>query len=232
MTSRGRIPTVILVFFVVDLAIGLAYVFNYLADRPFWKLTTFLDLNGESNLPTWYSSIQWFGAAALLGIFTQRNFRLSQSKSWLLVVLPLVFLALSLDEVARIHEWLGQKSDKFVLGASRETTMFSKPGIWMFAIGVPFLTFFAGLIRSVQAYFKRASGAFVKINLGIAIMLTGAIGIEILSNFVTPNSVYSVIQVFSEELCEMVGATVVLWGSYELLCRHGFIFKLDKAETD
>jgi hypothetical protein len=233
MVSRVRIPTLILIFFMIDLALGIAYIFTYyLADRPATTLPVFLDLKQEGNLPTWYSSIQWFCVATLLGIFAQRNFRLSQSKSWLLVILPLVFLALSLDESARIHEWLGNKSDIFLPDASRENTLFSRTGIWMFLIGVPFVTFFVGLILSIRTYFRRTPGALVKILVGMAITLGGATGVETLTNFVAPHSVYDVLYVFSEELCEMLGSTLVLWGSYELLYRYGFAIRLDKVETD
>jgi hypothetical protein len=99
-------------------------------------------------------------------------------------------------------------------------------------IGVPFLVFFVALIFSVWSYFQRAPSALVKVLLGMAITLAGAIGIETLTNFVARNSVYNVLQIFSEELCEMLGATIVLWGSSELLYRHGFVFKLDRAEID
>ena len=102
----------------------------------------------------------------------------------------------------------------------------------MFLIGVPFLAFFVALILSLRTYFRRAPGALVKMLLGMALFLAGAIGIETLANFVVlRSSLYYVLQVFSEELCEMLGSTMVLWGSYELLCRNGFAFRFDKVET-
>lgn len=229
MTSGG-LPRAVLAFFMIDLAIGLAYMLNWAADRPYWKLTSLLDLDQENNLPTWYASMKWFCVAALLGLFAVRNVRLSQSKSWPLMLLPLMFLALSLDEVAQVHEWMGQKSDVYLPHASRENTLFSRTGIWMFVIGIPFVAVFALLIRSVRIYFQRARGALVKICLGMSIMLTGALGIETLSNFVAPDSAYAMLQVLSEELCEMLGSTVVLWGSYELLHRHGFVLLLERVD--
>lgn len=227
---RARIPILILIFFMIDLAVGLAYIFNYLVG-PDTRFEVLLDLDSEANLPTWYASIQWFCVATLLGIFAQCNFRLTQRTSWPLAIFPLVFLALSLDEVAHIHETLGKMSDIFLPGASRKNTLFFKTGIWMFVYGVPFLGLFVTLVFSIRAFFQRNSGSLVKLLLGMSITLTGAVGVEILSNFVVPHSEYDVLQVFAEEMCEMLGSTIVLWGSYELLYRNGFAFRLDKVGT-
>jgi hypothetical protein len=232
MVPRVYIPSFILTLVIIDLTLGIAYIFNDLAGHPYRILTIFLDLDGEANLPTWYASIKWFCVATLLGIFAHHNVTLSQRKSWLLVILSLVFLALSLDEVAQIHERLGKQSDILLPRGSRKHTLFSRTGIWMFVIGVPFLVFFVVLIFSIRSYFQRSPSALVKMLLGMAITLAGAIGVETLRNFVTPHSVYSTLQILLEEWCEMLGATVLLWGSYELLYRYGFAFRLNRAEID
>lgn len=223
MQRRTRVPAVVATFFVADLTLGAAYILDYLADHPYGQLSLFLDLNKEGNLPTWYSSVQWFSVAILWGLFAQRNFRRSQAASCLLLILPLVFLALSLDEVAQIHEWLGVRSDSLLPGASRKNTMFSHTGIWMLVFGVPFVAGFTALALSLRSYFCRAPGAFRKILWGMAVMLAGALGIEMLSNFVVADSLYGTLQVFAEELSEMLGATMVLWGSYELLAAEGIV---------
>jgi hypothetical protein len=225
--SPARIPLVILIFFIIDGALVAAYMLDFFAGHPYWRVTRFLDPGAEGNLPTWYSSIQWYSVATLLAIFTYRNFRISQIRSWLLLALPLVFLTFSLDEVAMIHEQLGTRTDVFLFGrVSRETTPFFRTGIWVFVIGVPFVVLFGALVLSIQTYFQRALAALVKMLLGMAITLTGALGIETLSNFVDFVSV----SVVAEELCEMLGGTIVLWGSYELLRRHGFELRLDEAQ--
>jgi hypothetical protein len=229
-----RIPILILVFFVADLALVIGYLFNTLAGgRPSLMVTRFLDVRRENNLPTWYSSIQWFCVASLFGIFAYHNFSRSQKKSWLRGTLPLLFLALSLDEVAEIHEWIGHESDILLPGSSRKGTLFDRTGIWMFVLGGPFLIFFAGLILSLGTYFRRAPGAFVKVFLGMVVMLAGAIGIEVLDNyhFIGSNYLYRAVQGSAEELCEMLGSNTILWGSYELLYSYGFTWRLNKVET-
>ena len=230
--SQPRVPLLVLVFFAVDLALVIAHVLDYLAGNPYWMLTIFLDLGRESNLPTWYSAVQWFTIAELLAIFAQRNFRLAQFRSWLLLMLPLIFLTLSIDEVAVVHERLGTKIDILFPGGSRQNTLFSITGIWMFVIGIPFIALVGILILSVRTYFRRTPGAFTKIVVGMAITLAGALGIETLANFVGSNSAHTMLQVISEELCEMLGSTIVLWGSYDLLCRYRFNFTVDRVELD
>jgi hypothetical protein len=96
----ARIPALILVFIFIDVSLGLGYIVNELI-RPYGRLKVLLDLSGEGNLPTWYSSIQWFCVATFLGLFAYSNFRIGQRRSWLLPVLALFFLAFSVDEVAR-----------------------------------------------------------------------------------------------------------------------------------
>jgi hypothetical protein len=222
------VPIPVRVFIAIDIALGVAYLLTYLAGQPRF-LTPFLDLNRENNLPTWYSSVQWFCVAGLLGIFAISSFSFSHKKSWLLLTLPLVFLGLSLDEIATIHERVGWWSDALLQGGSRQNSLFTRTGVWMFLLGAPFAVLFVGLVVSIRSYFRQTPGVLTKLCLGMVLTLTGALGIETLSNFVTPGSASAVLLILAEELCELLGSTIVLWGGYELLAEHGF--KLDRVET-
>ena len=162
IVSPLPVPPFILIFFAIDLALVIAHVLDYMAGNPSGILTKFLDLGREGNLPTWYSSVQWFTVAELLAVFAVRNFRLCRCKSWLLLMLPLIFLAFSLDEVAAVHERLGNKMNMILPGGSRQNSLFHITGIWMFVIGVPFITFFGLLIVMVKTI-RRVPDAFFKI---------------------------------------------------------------------
>ena len=223
-------PRVIKILVMVDLALAAAYLLDRAAGQPWWFLTAFIDLNGEQNLPTWYSSVQWCFVGVLLGLFAWSKLSLVQPRSWLLMALPVIFVGFSLDEATQIHEWLGGKSDALLPDGSRVNTPFLRTGIWMFLLGIPFLALFSALILSVRVYFLRAPGALARLLLGMAIMLAGSIGIETLYNFVVPSSIYGLLQVFFEELFEMLGATLILWGSWELLIGHGLVWKLDRED--
>lgn len=226
-----RIPSVILIFLLIDLSLSAGYLFDTMAGHPFGAITSFIDLNGEQNLPTWYSSVQWYSVAALLAVFAWRNVSLRRLRSWLLLALPLVFLFFSLDEVAQIHEWLGDQSDRLLPGSDRANTPFFHTGIWMFVLGLPFLVLFAALIYSMRIYFRRTPGALVRMLGGMAVMLGGSIGIETLHNFVDSDSILGALQIAAEEMCEMLGATLILWGSYELLRGHGLAWSLGPADA-
>ena len=225
-----RIPIVIQIIFLIDIAFGVVYFANYLAGSPLGILDGLIDLDREGNLPTVYSSINWFCAATLFAIFAFTNFERKKRKTWPLMLLPLLFISFSIDEVSQIHEKLGARSDFFLEGGSRNNTVFSYTGIWMFIIGIPFIILFIILIRSILDYFRATPRALSMIILGMGIMLTGAIGIEILSNFVIAGSIHNVIQVLAEEMCELIGATIVIWGGYELLLNYGFSIHLEKVD--
>ena len=82
MLRSPLIPTPIIVFFVVDVALGAAYLLNFSAGQPYRPLNRLVDLEGEANLPAWYASIQWFCVSVLLGVFALRNCSLGVVKSW------------------------------------------------------------------------------------------------------------------------------------------------------
>ena len=211
------IPRYILAAFAVDLTLGLAYGVDFLIGHPLERLSRFIDLDGEVNLPTWYSSIQWFCVAALLWVFATRNVSRSKLTSWLLLLLPAVFLMFSLDEVARLHEGFGGVLDRSALDVPRTSTALAKTGTWFILLGIPFAVAFALLIAAVRPYLRHSRGAFLKLVWGATMFLTAAIGVEALSNLVVPDSPLATLQILVEESLELIGSTTVLWGCYELV---------------
>lgn len=91
---------------------------------------------------------------------------------------------------------------------------------------------FSALVYSLRHPLLAARGALYKMSSGVVIMLSGALGVETISNFVAIDETAGVFTVFFEEGLETFGATVVLWGSYELLAGHGFRIVQEKALPD
>src|SRR5215204_3994875 len=72
------------------------------------------DVGEERSIPTWFESIQFLLCSILLAVVAvaskQRNDRYSLHWN----VLSIIFLLLSLDEVASIHEAIGQQSERLL----------------------------------------------------------------------------------------------------------------------
>jgi len=207
-----RLPRAVMIFFLIDIGLCIAYIMNNLIGQPFWKLTSLLDLNGESSVAAWYSSIQFFCIFILSFMFSFHKIR-ENGKSFALIVLPIIFLLMSLDESVQIHEWLGDKSDILFSSGSRSESSFQKTGIWMFVFGIPFLALFLLTAFSLKSYYSDKPSAFGKLIIGMIIMLAGALGFETYSNFV--GDIFWFIEVAFEEGLEMIGATVMFWAQYD-----------------
>ena len=84
----------------------------------------------------------------------------------------------------------------------------------MIVFGLPFLAFFLLLAYSVKRHISDKPSSLRKLVIGMAIMLTGALGFELLSNFVE-NGYWDILTVFEEGL-ELIGVTVMLWAVYDM----------------
>ena len=96
-----------------------------------------------------------------------------------------MFLALSLDEVAGIHEAIGGRSDALLPGGDRDNIVFDQTGIWFVLLGVPFVVGLALGYVAVRPWLTGTRDGLIRLVAGMIVFLIGAIGIEILSNFVS-----------------------------------------------
>jgi hypothetical protein len=226
----GSIPLPIRILFSADFLLGVLYVITVLARAHLYDgVVRFFDLDKELNLPSWYSSTQLFLIAVLLLVFAITQFSRRDLASWTLPLAAALFLFLSLDEDASIHEQFGTWLDTVV--GSRKGTVFWKTGMWMMVCAPAFLLLIAGMGLAIRKHFKGRRGILLKFIAGLAIFVGSAAGIEILSNFVAWNgSKAGRLQVLCEEVGEMVGATIILWATYDLLRSHRI--RLFHVESD
>jgi len=255
MRYKLKVPRFILCFFVFDFLLAAIYliafgfrkqiilfgkesVYGYV--KPFAVLWNLFDLGREVSIPTWYSSIQLFVVASLLIIFAYAKVEKKHMASWVLVFLPLVFVALSVDEIVQIHEWLGIETDIFLPGGSRKNTPFHITGIWMFVIGIPFFIMMLSLVFYLKRYVKVRPNIIKKYIVGLIVFLVSACALDLLSNFTisrTPSllettaTVYA-IQVCFEELGEMVGVTIIMWATYDLLISYNISLHFSTTNTN
>lgn len=178
------------------------YILGY--GRLFGLINLF-DVGKDSNVPTWYSSIALLFCSLLLAFIatSQKTARTRYALHW--KVLSAIFLYISIDEVAMIHE-----SADVILGSSISRTGFLTYG-WV-AVGIPltlifvlsYLKFLAHLPKKIRLLFVVAGTIFIG----------GALGAEIfagrhyeLSGF---DMTYAMITAV-EEFCEMLGIVVFIY---------------------
>jgi hypothetical protein len=143
------------------------------------------DVGEERSIPTWFESIQFLLCSILLAVVAvakkQRNDRYTLHWSFL----SIIFLLLSLDEVASIHEAIGQQSERLLHSATGFTPggaikfFWVVPGtIFVIIVLLAYLRFLANLPRTSRRMFLFAGALFV----------LGALGIEMLTAQVVSSS--------------------------------------------
>ena len=185
--------------------------------------SNFVDLDGEANLPTWYSSIKLYSVTLIFAGLCWYRFGEKVETTFLYGFLAVMFLAMSLDEVSQIHEKAGLLTDVVLQGGERENTAFHKTGIWMFFIAVPVLLIMVIAVWRLSQHLKRQPA--VKMLLAGIVVFIGSAGfIEIGSNF-AQSEVEIKFQLWCEELGEMVGVSLILVACINLYrSRHSHAF--------
>lgn len=161
-------------------------------------------LNEEANIPAWFSSSQWLLAALLAALIGFRGRRHSEPYATHWTVLGLIFLGLSADEAAAIHEAIG-----VFIEASYATSGYFTYGWVLF--GIPFVVIFViafarfllHLPPRIRTLFIIAGGTYV----------SGALGLEMVAaaNEKQLSAMGYQLVVAAEEFAEMLGVVVLIY---------------------
>lgn len=169
------------------------------------------DLDGEATVAAWFSSVQLF-SIGILFLFARSwpksNDIIMPGFLWLV---GLVFVFLSLDEAAALHERFG--------GRLRRVESSDRHGLWIpVYLSVLAILCLVG-VRTILSFLKVYSCQALIISAGVAIFLIGAVGVEVIANLDYRGResarTYKVL-VAIEELCEMIGTSIMLYGT--ILC--------------
>lgn len=195
----------------VLLAIDLALVVAYLLTRTWLnsaELTRLFDLDGEGNIPAWFSSVQLFAIAVAFGLAAMNPLHERGGWSGFLAVCGGGFGLLSVDEAAGIHEQVNR-----VLKRVDWWPHFpSGRGFWIFAYGTAGLGMLALMWRPVVRFFRQHGRDATAIAVGMSVLVGGAFGVETIGyewvGLDGPER-WQIAQVAAEEFMEMLGATLV-----------------------
>lgn len=165
----------------------------------------------EANVPTWYSSVALLGCAALLAVVSgvEREAGSRFVLHW--KILSLVFLGLSLDEAAELHELLAGPLRGLLDAGGVFYFAWVVPGIALVAVlALAYARFLAHLPASTRRLFLAAATTFVAGAVG-AEMVGGAWGEA--HGFDTAGTA---LIWTAEEVLEMLGVVVFVYA----LLRH------------
>jgi len=205
---------VLIVLLLVNAALTTVHVVGMLLAEPSPVVHSLFDLDAEGTIPSWYASsllllTAWsFGRAALDG----GSRVVGRAFLW---VLSSCFLYLSLDESVGIHERITM-SLRPVAALPRFE---GDHGIWIpFYVGAG-VAFAALTCTTWLRLWRHERSAMLLFFAGVAMILGGAVGIEILNygefrRFVYPREYGLLVAV--EEFLEMSGASAMLAGSIRL----------------
>ena len=136
------------------------------------------DLNSENNIPTWYSSSALLLASALLAMIALVKLQWQETYARHWVVLAVIFLFLSMDEAASIHE-KGSELALLIMPSLVDSGYLSRYLYFAWVVfGVPFVLLFSlAYLRFLIHLPAKTRSLFV---LAGIIYVGGALGVEML----------------------------------------------------
>ena len=140
----------------------------------------------------------------------------------------MVFLLMSIDEIAMFHEWIGYRLDYFLPDGTRQNTPFDYTGIWGLAIGIPALVLLLLMWYRLRQFFFLTPATAGRLLIGSCFLIIGAAGFDFLANFSLRGPiVVHALEVLAEEGCELIGVTILCWGALDLLSVGNFRVEYD-----
>lgn len=210
-----RVPHIVVACFILDVALALLHTAVEFAIRAgVLSETDLFHLGREENIPTWYSSTK-LGVVGLVFLCTAFLIAKASKLDRLAVLLgAAMFIVLSVDETALLHERIGD-----LVNTDSIHSRFIESGIWPILCAPVFVIGIVVVYRLGRRLLKRNVTAILAS--GLAILLAGAVGLEMAANLVTPYSLAYHGLVVCEETLEMIGETVLLWGAIRFAQSHG-----------
>jgi hypothetical protein len=204
----NKLPLVLQITFILLIAANLARIVitHITGHDSMGGILPLVDVNRENSLPTWFSTINLFMSAILLfSIYGWKKQQKSPDRVYWLY-LAIVFLLLSADESASIHEIMGIMMDKTSISVNWIYYSWLIPGIFIaLALFVFLIKFYLRLPRRYQILF----------GLSAALLFGGVFVMEFIDGFAAtdsgPNTVIFELLVTVEESLEMVGVILFIY---------------------
>jgi hypothetical protein len=202
-------------------------IFRFMLGRDYlFGLYPLFNLNSDTSIPSWYSSVTLLLCAVLLTLIfiSKRKNAEPFASHW--AALSVIFVYLSMDEGARIHEVIGDTLALKVTGVTSGFIHFTWVlfGIALVLIvGISYLRFLAHLPRKMAALFILAGSVYVG----------GALVMEMINGRYaelhgSQNLTYQMMSVVEESL-EMSGVLIFIYALLSYMAAEASTFTLHVA---
>ena len=216
---------------VITLASFTVALLQYIWDNQDFPAPWLFNVARENNIPTWYSSFQLLLCSILLATIAAFTVRRGHRYASHWAVLSAVFLLLSLDEVASLHERLSHGPIASLarnlpgLGAIGFFSRFWVVPATIFTIifVLAYLRFLVALPRETRRLFILAGAVFVLGALGMEMLsarVVSSYGIEDWGNVSGYPKMLVILQTVVEELFEMLGIVVFIYALLAYIGSH------------
>ncbi|MEQ1833879.1 MAG: hypothetical protein ABL977_12555 [Candidatus Eisenbacteria bacterium] len=195
---------VVVITLLTALSLAEQYVIHQLGRADLEEYLIAVDLDAEGNLPTWYSSMALLFAAVLLGTIAAQVRQRKQRwvRHW--QALSVLLTAMSIDEIAQLHEHLGHLHELWKTHGIFYFAWVIPGAIAVLLTGLVFLRFLLHLPASTRNRFLLAAVVFC----------AGGLAVEAISGWRAEtmgmnNMTASLIATVEEDL-EMIGVAIAI----------------------
>lgn len=173
------------------------------------------NIDRESNIPTYFSSVLLLTAAALLAVIALSKSKANElfARHW--GALSAIFLLMSLDEAANLHERLISPLQRLLGASGWFRFAWVIPGmIFVAVLALSYLKFLLHLPKLTKAFFLLAGSLYVGGALGMEMIAGQYADLHGVENFT-----YSMITTVEEAL-EMSGVVVFIYALLRYMSMH------------
>lgn len=188
-------------------------------DLPWGPLDNLFDVDREQSIPTWFSSAQLLVVGLLLLAVVRERLASAAPITAALAILAAVFLFLSLDESASIHEKITAYAFRREIHWLTALSFRGNHGVWIAVYAVLTVAVVALSQRGLRQLWQRARVEMLWLGAGFAVFGGGAVGLEIVSYQLREHARLFVLELAAEELLEMAGVSLILYGVMMLAIR-------------
>ena len=209
--------SLILLTIIICLLVGgmvtqyLRFVYGYDTQLGFVRL---FKLDSENNLPSWYSSVALLLSSVTLGIIGLHKKQKAEPWAWHWLALAILFICLSADEAASIHEMAAPLLHRWLETTGHVGTVISIIGTAWLLAGIPFVAIVFLMFCRFLWHLPFLTRTLVVVA-GV-VFITGALGMEaeggryLAQNGEIDTLTYQMMVVLEEGL-EMAGIVVFLY---------------------